>query len=324
MLRAPPHLSVFNNSDVMVRFLESIYHEVVINRRKCLIDLQYVKHVAIGAALALVAEINRADMILPGMLSGRLPRDPLARSILRRVGFIEATSGQAPVIGSADDPVLLEPTSLHILKVRTGTADEASKTSFLDEFLRQIFPPPFLSDQVRGRLKGAVTEALLNIVDHAYEYPRTDLCPEKRWWICGMADRARKHCYFVVYDLGVGIPATVPTSRVDGVRAAFNLLEEEARKEDYRLIKAAVDAPRSRTGTAGRGRGLPEMRRLIDRVGDGMLWITSGRGNYLYELGASPQNGGRPIDGSLRGTLVVWRLKLTEALEGADGDYDDG
>jgi hypothetical protein len=206
--------------------------------------------------------------------------------------------------------------------VHTGVADDLRDMSFLENFLVRIFPPELMSERVRGRLKGAIKEALLNVTDHAYDpdVARDDACPTKRWWICGTASK-KLGCYFVVYDLGVGIPATVPKTTIPAVREAYEALHEEERTEDYQLIKVAVTRPSSRTGLQGRGRGLPEMRGLIDRVGDGMLWITSGKGHYIYAQGAEHIDGGKAMNHALRGTLVVWRFKVSEALEdvGADG-----
>lgn len=274
-----------------------------------------VRAISWGAAMALVAEINRAQELRPGRIArGLLPKDQALSRILHQVGFVAATSS----VPSADPhgPV-------QVLRMRTGTAEHVKDLEWLDEFLRGIFPEDLMSDVVRGRLKGAVKEALLNVVDHAYDpaIPRDDEALSHRWWMCGQAHK-NEGCHFVVYDLGVGIPVTVPNSTAEAVRAGYAKLKELDRRNDHELIKVAVTHPSSRTERQGRGRGLPEMRRLIDRVGDGMLWITSGSGHYIYARGEQEIDDGFAMADRLHGTLVVWRLKVTDALNddgGSDG-----
>lgn len=315
VIRAPDALTFRRESnDETVQFLHRIYEEVIVKGKRAAIDLRNVKAISFGAALALVAEINRAQEIRPGhVVHGALPKKPRLAKILHDIGFIAATS---PGLSS---PLTVPDT--HLLKVHSGLAETVTDTAFLDGFLKRIFPPEAMSDKVRGRLKGAVTEALLNVVDHAYSPKHS---PEqeplkRRWWICGSAD-PKEGCIFVVYDLGAGIPATVPTTAAEEIIDAYAELGEAERREDFELIKIAVTHPTSRTGTPGRGRGLPEMRRLIDRVGDGMLWITSGHGHYIYARGEREVDGGFAMNFRLHGTLVVWRLKVSEALDDAGGD----
>ncbi|WP_347340419.1 ATP-binding protein [Phenylobacterium glaciei] len=265
---------------------------------------------SVGAAVALVAEMQRAKEFRRGSIPrGILPKSPHLKTLLHEVGFIDATSRtNFTEVSAVTGPYL---------RVRSGLAEEARNTAFLDEFLVSLFPPEVMNDKVRGRLKGAVTEALLNVVDHAFAFPSDRPSASHRWWIFGMADG--DECSFVVYDAGAGIPATVPLSTAQAVVEAYAALQADERKADYRLIKVAVERPMSRTGLAGRGRGLPEMRRLIDRVGDGMLWITSGRGHYVYARGTEEVDHGLAMNNPLHGTLVVWRLKISEALDDAGG-----
>lgn len=231
---------------------------------------------------------------------------------LQQVGFLEATTpGLGRRASVATGPVLT---------MRSGTSEDTHDLRFLDEFLSRLFPPRLMTAPIRGRLKGAIKEALLNVVDHAYDptIPRDDECFSRRWWISGMA--RGEFCYFIVYDLGVGIPATVPHRAA--TQDAYAALGQDERKLDHELIRVAMSQPSSRTGTQGRGRGLPEMRRLIDRVDDGMLWITSGAGFYMYARGREWIDGGFPMNHALHGTLVVWRLKVSDALNDAGGNDD--
>lgn len=314
-LRSPAKFSLHENNEETVLYLRRIYDQVVIFNQRCVIDLSGLKSISVGAALALVAEINRAEILRPGHTRGILPLTAKLRALLNSVGFVTASAGFTATYE--------EPGGGQFLRMRSGLAEEAKNTAFLDAFLRSIFPPDTMPDAVRGRLKGAVTEALLNVVDHAYnpDIDRDHKCPDKRWWIFGAA-HPTEGCYFVVYDLGVGIPATVPSTAAESIREAYQALGNDQRRADYELIKIAVTRPSSRTGIQGRGRGLPEMRRLIDRVGDGMLWITSGRGHYIYARGEKPLDYGFSMNHDLHGTLVVWQLKVSDAIDelgGGDG-----
>jgi anti-sigma regulatory factor (Ser/Thr protein kinase) len=301
-----------------MRYLRSIYFTAIDRGRQCIVDLSRVKTIAVGPALALSAELQRCNELAPGRVQGVRPIDPVARHVLEQVGFFEVTDNPD---FTADHPVSA------IMKMRTGLTADIQRTEHLDRFLRSMLPEGSLSEQIIGRVKGAITEALLNVVDHAYpdEVARGDICPSRRYWMCGVADAQRGTFAVMVYDLGVGIPATVPRSEARGVRSYVEQLGWNDRRSDAKLIEAAVKAPRSRTGVQGRGRGLPEMRRLIDRAGEGSLWITSGRGQYLYSKGAAPNEFGMLEPEALRGTLVAWQLKLidgTDILDGSDGGAD--
>lgn len=310
-LKAPARLTFDQHgNDSTTAYLQRIYEHVVVGGGRATIDLSPVKTMSFGAALTLVAQLNRAEALRPGnILRGILPRKPRLSKILHDMGFVAATS---PNSGN-------QPThSGTMLRVRSGFAKDIADTAFLDEFLKSTFPSNVMSDQVRGRLKGAVTEALLNIIEHAYRPKSMDPSDPTwgRWWICGWA-HPKEGCHFVVYDLGAGIPATVPDTLAPAIREAYEALDDEDRSVDFELIKLAGRHPSSRTGTPGRGRGLPEMRRLIDRVEDGMLWITSGRGTYMYARGRQTLDDGFAMNNRLHGTLVVWRLRVSDALDDA-------
>jgi hypothetical protein len=293
-----------------IRMLRRLYVVTVEQRQTALIDLFDLAEASVPTLTVLMAEISRCLEIAPDSIRGIAPKDPIMHERLDRFGVLAALG--LPASGS-------NPTT--VLRIRTGLAPEIRRTEFLDRFLDPVFPG---NSPLKGRVKGAITEALLNIVDHAYppEVQRPDLCPSARWWIAGQRNLAGNRLWFCVYDLGVGLPATLPRSRSSAIRDAIAQMTGIDQAADHKMIKLAVHTSLSQTGAQGRGRGLREMARLVDRAGEGALWIFSRDGTYLYGRGSKEQDSGDRIPETFAGTLIVWTFELTDAVTADIGGVD--
>lgn len=163
----------------------------------------------------------------------------------------------------------------------------------------------------------ALTEAAYNSILHAYP-DGTDFkyrVLEKRWWATAQWSPARKEVRFLVYDQGVGIAATLPTSNLrERIRAWLgesNELASMVLKEDAMMIEAAMEASRTSL-TDGHGQGLCDIMRPVESPEGGSLKILSGRGQVLYARGKIRKTEHRL---HLGGTLIEWAIPVQPAKE---------
>lgn len=110
------------------------------------------------------------------------------------------------------------------------------------------------------------------------------------------------------YDQGLGIPRTLVREhgieQIRQILSLFNLAPDD----DARMIKAALNLGRTRTGNPHQGKGLPDMLRVISQRQGASLRILSGAGEYIYTTGQQEQL--RILDAPLGGTLIQWEMDL--------------
>lgn len=162
----------------------------------------------------------------------------------------------------------------------------------------------------------SATEAMGNAVRHAYLEDRRDGLPEptsKKWWM--FVREAEGELTVALCDLGIGIPRSLPikypTELIHTALATVaGVLRASTRvgKVDANMILAAMEINRTRTGVAGRGKGLTDLRRIVDEVAGGSLVLISNRGRIIYSNGVFSKRG---FERSIKGTLVHWTIPLS-------------
>jgi len=166
-----------------------------------------------------------------------------------------------------------------------------------------------IADSILKGLFSALSEAMSNSIDHAYKFGiRKDGLKYKDdshdWWMFSQEHDGSLNVVFC--DLGVGIPETISQQRP----SLAKMMERFGVSKDSEVIKFAAGTGKSRTKKSYRGRGLPQMVKVIKDIPDGKLAIFSNKGML------------RCIDGNLRdyeykkssilGTLILWELPLPE------------
>lgn len=269
-------------------------------------------------ALVLAAEIERCLHHRPKSINGNNPQDPNITAMLRDIGFHNLLHFIEPgrqASGAKEATTYLRMKSgiqgagYHADDLRALVLGSAATTT---DALRE--------DIVRG-----MNEAVLNVHQHAYEDDIQNTyvpMPNKRWWIAGYRDSIAKEIGFIAFDQGVGIPATLPKKHrelVDDILlAAGQLLTGITPTNDHLLIKRAFELGRTRTGKASQGKGLNDFKRFLGVAGGkGSLRILSGRGSYLYKQGGEEL--AYPLELPFHGTLIVWRLTESPAVNWEEG-----
>ncbi len=188
-----------------------------------------------------------------------------------------------------------------------------------------------LQNRFRSMLEGFTTnsgvydglsEAVENAIYHAYpaDYKPRHPFAGHRWWGAGCLDLDSKRLRFFVCDQGAGIPFTLPTNDLyEEVREWIGRNLGGIMPNDTLMLRAALEAGRTRTGSSHRGLGLKRMAEVVDGTTEGYLRIISRRGEIVYHSNGSIES--RDHVGSVGGTLIEWCLPadaLTSVNEGSD------
>ncbi|HGO5005197.1 TPA: hypothetical protein MDU37_003311, partial [Klebsiella pneumoniae] len=161
-------------------------------------------------------------------------------------------------------------------------------------------------------LYSGLSEAITNVVHHAYPDNKGYHEDDKQWYLTASYDGENRIIKVVFYDQGITIPGSLPESKIhEKVLSYLSKLPLAERKRDEQLLKAAVEIKRSSTGEIDRGKGLQDLLEFIKQRGEGYLSIMSGKGLYKY----SQQNNKTEVKSvsftlPVCGTLIVWSTKL--------------
>ena len=261
------------------------------------IDFRPIREVTPSGALILAAELDRWNSLvgLPRLRRADTAKwAPNVRSFLGQMGFFELL-GLDHVPQSTSDGV-------RYVKFRSGTAVDGEAV----ENLRTLDLDPYVSVPKAKLLFNAVTEAMTNVVQHAYA---DDHRGPRKWWLSAAHDEERGEVEILIYDQGLGIPKTLLLTRGESMR---EILPHGLTAHDGRMIEVAHQLSRSGTGDRHRGRGLErDVRRYIEaHEGGGSYRVISGKGEYSVPAGKKATGRIQSFSRPLGGTLIEWRLEV--------------
>lgn len=157
---------------------------------------------------------------------------------------------------------------------------------------------------LQENLFAGMTEAMTNVINHAYDMQRfdgLDIVNSREWW---MFSQSKDEYLTVAFlDLGAGIPRTLPIKRPSVWRRLLRM----GRSEDSRAIAYAINDSISRTKLDYRGTGLGQILRAVDSVPGAEVVIQSNYGGIHRRLGATDR---RDYADSILGTLIFWKVPL--------------
>ncbi|UTU22391.1 hypothetical protein MZH69_16105 [Escherichia coli] len=82
-----------------------------------------------------------------------------------------------------------------------------------------------------------------------------------------------------------------------------------ANVKDSTYIKASTLLQETRTGELNRGKGLNDIKSVIDSIGDGFMGIFSSKGRYIYKGKTGIINEVlRDYKSSVNGTIIEWTI----------------
>lgn len=260
----------------------------------------------VGGTLLLAAELHRINAIdaSSGYTTKRVrciyPRQPVVAQVLQHVGIFS-------MLGEKRRPKVTDDT-VKYWQVDTGSTVEGAAIASAMAGYKDHFSAPD-----RNRLYRALSEAMTNCRHHAY--PDESPHQVRNWWIFSQLKDAK--LTVGLCDLGIGIPNTLRSDAAGLLGPILKWIRDRRGTEsDASMIQGAMVVGRSSTKAKHRGKGLRDMRRVIDAL-NGTLQIHSYRGAYEYRARA----GEEPIECSrnftrsmsIGGTLVVWQVPVQSA-----------
>ena len=314
-IQIPSVLDMTKKEDETLELVRDIRKIVLRQKRSLRLVFNGVQKIQPASLLLLLAEIHRCRLIHgQSKLTGTYPdKGSKLEKVFHSTGFFNLLGVKSRV--------KKEPKSFPVDYV---------------EFISDIRPPQDLSKRfkialfgeeiqldilIRKQLVRAIGEAVVNVGQHAYPKNSYHDHPTKgRWWLSGHVNKKSAQLTIMFCDLGVGIPQTLPKRYpMEIIRSVLALLPG-IKPNDGEMIKAGMEIGRSQTMQSHRGKGLNDLRRIIDVAGEGELHIYSRKGCYRYSPGKMDET--RNLDRTVGGTLIIWTLPLNKITDWVEGDED--
>lgn len=278
------------------------------NQHRIKLDFSRVKRIYPGGMLILLAALRRQTDRYPRRIRARCPPQSLSAQLLNHFDIASAL-GVSPHLSRPQHSSVIE--WQHLCGTR---ADGMQVKKLLDQYRTNT------EAELPAELFVVLTEGLINVGHHAYPAGCDIEAQHRKWWLFArftepVADRVGS-IFIAIYDMGVGIPSTLRSKLKTGemVMNAIDKTTEltglsEGTWLDKRLLRTAIENPRTQTEQAHRGKGLPEMREFAASTDGGRLHIVSGQAQYSMH-GGKPDGQVQGFDEKFPGTLLLWNLPL--------------
>lgn len=301
-IECPEVFCLEENFDGVVDVLHRIRSQSKRQRNeRTYIDLRQIRHLSPSAALVLAAELHRWNILRPKNRLRTIDAeewDAKIRRLLEDMGFFELLHVRLPSANEAECEDETRYVRFRSDRKADGEAISRLRTEDLEPIVGAI--------PRRQDLYAAVTEAMTNVVQHAYPEGGKP-ANSARWWLSASRNAATAQVSIMIYDQGAGIPETLP--RRFGERLRGLALSDHAQ-----MIAAAHELMRTSTDEPHRGHGLERDIRGYLKVLDrpATYRVISLKGEYVYERKTDGQGKPtlKPHSKPLNGTLIEWRLTL--------------
>jgi hypothetical protein len=262
-----------------------------------------------SAALVLTAEISKWDDSVRSKLAFDLNRwNPQIARQLYDLGYFDLFKNN-PFKGLGKDINYFY--DVKLVPYIKGKCGDSNKARILKKGIREI-----VGEDVNKWtfLHSGLTEAVTNVTHHAYPDEGKFSRRDKNWYLSGSFDEKQKVLKIVFYDQGIGIPKSLPASKVwEKALVILSKIPIIDRKKDEVLLKAAVEMDRTSTGTNDRGKGLQDLLEFVKQRDNGYLSIISHKGLYKYSMKRGREKvKSVSFERSLLGTLIIWNVVLEQ------------
>lgn len=306
-LKLPSIIDLVSNYEETVELIGDIRRIALKERSPIYLNFDELIEISPTGLLLLLSEIHRTRLLHgQSHVYGNYPKDARIEKLLAESGFFELLGIRSRKKPSKRTYPLARIPFVSNTKLATGEPRKLREELLGDAIT--IHP------KIRSRLYRALTEAMINVGQHAYpEGTRRLHATRGRWWLAGHFNKKKQELQITFSDLGVGIPETLPKMYAwEVIWAALSLIPG-IKPHDGEMIMAGMVIGRSRTGQSHRGKGLNDLRSLIEQAGAGELLIFSRKGMYQYnpDSGEKTKNFSR----SIGGTLIKWTLPLNRVTD---------
>lgn len=276
----------------LLHSLSRLRLELKATKSICL-DFSNTEKLFADGTLLFLAEIRRMmkHLIPTPKITCIQPQNVKVSQVLQQIGFfslIGAPDGITPI----DDDVVN-------WRFAHGRQVEGEKYEDVLADFDGAIAEPLREDLFKG-----ITEAMTNVVNHAYVLNRDDglnITSSRQWWMFSQFKDATLTVVFL--DLGAGIPRTLPLKKPN----LWKKLVRFGRKFDSQAIDYAVKDSISRTLLENRGKGLGQIVRAVDLEPNGVMMIHSNNGVLVRKNGHTKR---KDYSDSIFGTLIYWQIPL--------------
>ncbi len=302
-LSAPVTFGLFgSHQPFLVEFLANLRCMVGSGSKPVRIDFRKTEMMYTDGTLLFYSELHRLKDMFPSVPFSCTPsKSERVNQVLKHLGLFRLLGYESAVVPSRPDVISW--------RVVSSAGFDANAVGQLIEKYSS------LKGANAGYLFRSATEAMYNAVRHAYLDRRRDGLPEpskKEWWM--FVQEGDEELTVAICDLGIGIPRSLPKRHLkESIEQAIShiplvtRIRKSAGKADAEMIHAAMEINRTRTGKAGNGKGLNDLRRIVDEVPGGRMLLLSNRGALIYRNGLFERRG---FESSIKGTLVLWNIPL--------------
>ena len=276
------------------------------------VEFDEIKFIEPTSAMLLASEVHRWKLIRKlqyrAKKTGRW-HDDIKRMLCDIGTFDLVPVRNSPIVLPIDAPE-------QFIKIRSGTNVDLERA--IKEIGNQVSQIETFIDSDPS-IYGAVQEAITNVIHWAYVDSGAEVNEviRQRWWFLASYNRDIRRFSLLVYDHGRGIPKTIRKKFVEEFRTEalgiLSLFLPVGQWNDSYSIEAAFKYPRSASGHLYRGKGLVEMRNLLDRFTRGRLQVMSGQGVYTIHCDGRIESALKKYD--IGGTLVAWEIYDTGGLK---------
>lgn len=297
-----PHVFSFHYQKTRTDLLRFLYQveSAIILRKRLHIDFSKTRAMAPGATLYFWASLYRLRKFLEQtIVTCTFPHEEIIEQVLEQVMILK-------LLGKKSRKIISHESVIH-WKTATGTAVEGQKIQPFVDATNET-----LTDGVsRNPLAVALSEAMTNCVHHAY--PDSDRTKpvkanqEPRWWM--FLEDKEDSISVAFLDLGIGIPSSMRNKHQDAVAALINSVRFPGIK-DADLIRTSFHVGKTRTRKGHRGKGMRQLKKVLDRQPEGKLYVYSGYGCYGYVSQNEDASLMKTFSDSFKGTLYTWHMPL--------------
>lgn len=298
----PKIMSLNKNYRETAEIFRAIHHHVFKEGRSIALDFSQCEQLTAESCVVLAAEIDRCLRKKPKSVTGNYPTNEEVYLNLKTLGFFQLLNIKADQTGVNYE---VDPDA-EIVPLVSGAGKREELLNGIIELFSNLPVYKEMGQKFDYDVFRALTEGMLNTIEHAYpnEYKKNKDCVG-RWWRA--AFKTSNNITLVLYDQGVGIPNTLPTTWNETLIA---LLSGKLDPSDGLMIKLATEVGRTSADQKEKGKGLKDIKHLIDVIGAGALKIHSYKGHYIYRPNSEELYKDEEIP--IHGTLILWIADISE------------
>ena len=279
------------------------------------IDFSKVERISTAVALIIAADYDRQKQLIskvPPTINLLDWSDPIFTKFYQ-LGFFDIVGLTSRIRRDHEDDGVVR-----TMRIETGTNSQGleSAAEGLLKLNDTFMAGHVIPDEIAIALNSALSEAMSNVAWHAYPADHEfEFRHVGSWWVTATVDREQETLTVVIYDQGATIPVTYP-SKATSSRVLEFLARVRAlvRRHDYdddgAYIEAAMEYGNTQTKEPNRGKGIHDMKQVIDLCQRGRLTIHSRGGRCEYAPGQGTKRTSFPY--SVGGTLIEWVIQLPE------------